>query len=25
MVGVGHVIPNELITKATRTFMKEEK
>ncbi|CAF1311234.1 unnamed protein product [Adineta steineri] len=25
MVGVGHIIPNELITKATKTFMKEDK
>jgi short-subunit dehydrogenase len=25
MVGVGQVIPNEFITKATRSFMKEEK
>ena len=25
MVGVGQVLPNELITKATRTFMEEAK
>ena len=25
MVGVGHVLPNELVTKMTRTFMKEDK
>lgn len=25
MVGVGQIIPNELVTKVTRSFMKEDK
>ena len=25
MVSIGHILPNELVTKVTRTFMKEDK